>query len=146
MMSESQTVHLAGGVFRAQGEKALAFYNENYDLLSYQEMKPGQRFMIGTKPPRVCRFCRQSAPQACFRDDAHAVSRLTGNDVLFTYDECSACNKRFSELEDDLGKFTLPARTFGQVRGYRKIPSLKTRDSRMDMHPGNLRIEIDPAT
>jgi hypothetical protein len=99
--------------------------------------------MIGTKTPRACRFCRQSAPQASFRDDAHAVPRLTGNDVLFTYDECSACNKRFSALEDDLGKFTLPARLSGPVRGYRKIPSLKTTDSRMDVHPGNLRIETD---
>jgi len=139
-------MHLRGGSFKRQAEMALAFYSANYDWLFYRELRPGQREMIGTKLPRICRFCGRSAPQARFKDDAHAVSRLTGSDVLFTYDECSGCNKAFSELEDDLGKYTLPAHTFGQVRGFRKIPSLKTGDVRLDMNPGNLRIDIDPAT
>ena len=143
-MSESRTVHLPGGSFKQQGEMALAFYNANYDSLFYRELSPGQRETIGTKSPRVCRFCGRGLPEVTFKSDAHAVSRLTGNNVLFTYHECSPCNDRFSKLEDDLGKFTLPARTFGLVRGYQKIPSLKTRDARMDMHPGNLRIEVDP--
>jgi len=146
IMSQSQTVHLPGGSFKKQGEMALAFYNANYDSLFYGELRPGQRVMIGTKSPRICRFCGRGTPEVTFKSDAHAVSRLTGNNVLLTYDECSSCNDRFSKLEDDLGKFTLPARTFGLVRGYQKIPSLKTRDARMDMNPGSLRIEVDPAT
>jgi hypothetical protein len=83
---------------------ALAFYRSNYDWLFYRELKPGQHEIIGTKSPRICRFCGRTTPDACFRDDAHAESRLTDNNVLFTCDECFACNQPLSKLEDDLSK------------------------------------------
>ena len=124
---------------------ALAFYEANYDLLFHGQLKPGKKHFLGLKSPRVCRFCDRHAPEVGFKKDAHAVSRLTGNTMLFTYEECSVCNEVFSKLEDDLGKFTLPARVFGQVPGYKKVPSLKLPTGRMDMRPDNLRVEIDPA-
>ncbi len=125
---------------------SLAFYDANYDLIFFRELRPGKREALGSKSPRKCRFCAGEPPETSFKAKTHAVSRLTGNNVLLTYEECSSCNEIFAKVEDDLGKFTLPGRTFDQVSGYQKIPSLKVPTGRMDMRPGNLRIEVDPAT
>jgi hypothetical protein len=144
-MNKSRTVHFPGGSFQKSATMSLAFYEANYDLVFHGQLKPGKKEFLGSKSPRICRFCGRRAPEVGFKKDAHAVSRLTGNKVLFTYEECSLCNEIFSKVEDDLGKFTLPARTFGQVSGYKNIPSLKIPVGRMDMSPGNLRVEIDPA-
>jgi hypothetical protein len=106
-MNKSRTVHFPGGSFQKSATMSLAFYEANYDLVFHAQLKPGKKGFLGSKSPRICRFCGRRAPEVSFKKDAHAVSRLTGNNVFFTYEECSLCNEIFSKVEDDLGKFTL---------------------------------------
>ncbi len=107
-------------------ENALAFYRSNYAVAFYVSLTDRAAIRPVGLPsrPRTCRFCRRSEPHATFAQEAHAIPRCVGNRNLLTYEECDECNTRFSRLEDDLAKFTLPARTFGRVRAYRGIPSL----------------------
>ena len=87
------------------------------------------RTTLGTRSPRKCSICGRgpnSAPPATFRKVAHVVPESLGNRWLTTYDECDDCNSRFGrELEDDLGKMTLPDRAMNGVRSKRRTAKLK---------------------
>jgi hypothetical protein len=110
--------------------EALRYYTARYDTLVHEALQPegGKRF-LGVKPQR-CRFCGRTRPEVRFQSDAHAISAVLGNRTLFTLEECHHCNQRFSEFEDDLAKWTMAERSFGQVRGRKRVPSLKTRSGR----------------
>jgi hypothetical protein len=118
-------------------------YATYYDEVFSRTLRAGKKIILGDKEkPRRCRFCQKQEPEIRFSDDSHAVSRLTGNNVLFLDDECNQCNSRFSFIEDDLGKYTLPYRVLGQVRGYRGVPWHKwSETARIDMQDTGLHIQ-----
>jgi hypothetical protein len=118
-------------------KERLAFYNENYGF-SYAYISKGEKFYIGSREDRHCRFCLRKKPEAKFRHVAHALPEFLGNKQIILLEECDECNKFFSEnIEVHLDKFTRPFRLVGQIRGKSGVPSYKTRDghSRIDFIP-----------
>jgi hypothetical protein len=74
---------------------------------------PRPKTRLGTSSPRTCSICLRTAtssPPATFRNEAHVIPRMFGNEWLTTYDECDDCNARFGQHESELGHLTLAAR------------------------------------
>ena len=66
-----------------------------------------------------------------FKLEAHAIPELLGNKSIFTNYECDDCNRFFgSGIENDLGSWTKPSRTFARIRGKTGVPSIKRDGSR----------------
>lgn len=61
-----------------------------------------------------------------FKKVAHAIPEALGNRGLTSTYECDACNELFgSGIENDLGEWSKPTRTFARLRGKNGIPTLK---------------------
>lgn len=89
-------------------------------------LRPGEKIVLGNKDERVCRFCGLGEPDVTFEDEAHAIPEALGNKSLFSYYECDVCNHSFREgIENDLGNWSKPSRTFSRIRGKKRVPSLK---------------------
>ena len=121
--------------------EALRFYCATYDPLFVYVGRPGdRRTHLGSRAPRVCRFCRHNDATVSFRARAHAIPEAFGNKTLFTNYECDRCNQLFgATIENDLGAYTKPARVFARIRGKRSVPSLKQHGSAE--HPW--RVDVD---
>ena len=134
--------------------EANRFYDASYDLLCYHVLRPGHPIVLGPDANRVCRFCRRTEPIVSFKRKAHAIPEALGNKSLFTNWECDTCNHHFGTgIENDLGAYTKPDRTFGRIPGKKKkVPSLKQHGStdypwRVDVDRASFRIsdyEHDP--
>ena len=123
-----------GATYNSSGYKAhmttqdqiLRFYENHYDLLGSWMLKPGDKVMLGDKKNRVCRFCTQSKPAVTFRKVAHAIPEALGNKSIESAYECDACNEMFGiGIENDLGNWSKPTRTFARIRGKSGVPTLK---------------------
>ena len=121
--------------------EAADFYDQHYDPLGLL-IRPGIKLLVEAKENQACRFCGKSRPEVSFRHQAHAIPESLGNKSLFTTYECDSCNKFFGGgIEDDLGKWSKPNRTFSGICGKNGIPTLK----RGGPEPG-WRIEYDNST
>ena len=81
---------------------------------------------LGDKNDRVCRLCGADESQTTFKIEAHAIPELLGNKSVFTHYECDDCNRFFgSGIENDMGNWTKPSRTFARIRGKVGVPSIK---------------------
>ena len=107
-------------------EKAADFYDQNYAGIEPLFLEPEKRIFLGDKQNRSCRFCGRKSPDVSFRKKAHAIPELLGNRSLFTNYECDECNSFFgSTIENDLGNWTKPSRTFARIRGKSGVPTIK---------------------
>lgn len=89
-------------------------------------LRPGQKLALGDKQNRACRFCGLSTPAVTFNLVAHAIPELMGNKSLISYYECDNCNQFFGRtIENDLGNWSKPNRTFARIRGKTGVPTLK---------------------
>lgn len=126
------------------GMKNLDYFDKNYTIVaSYACLKKGQRYYIGNKEDRICRFCGEKKPKVSFKLEAHAIPEFTGNKSLIAYDECDTCNELFSRIiEDHLGKYLGPQRTLSQISGKKGVPTYKGKDgrSRISMEEEGLKI------
>lgn len=121
------------------------FYADNYNVIYWKALTAFPEQRLGANNPRCCRFCGRSRHEVKFKKAAHTISKMIGNVSLFSLDECDECNLKFALFEDDFGKFTMPDRTFGQVAGYKKIPTLRTGDgNRVEISPGQWQIDVQP--
>jgi len=69
-----------------------------------------------------CRFCGTSdLSDFGRRTNAHTFPEGLGNKTLFSLDECSACNAKFSLYEDALCKAVGPYLTLGGVKGKKGV-------------------------
>jgi hypothetical protein len=119
-------------------EKRIAFFEENFDLISYGSYGTGKKIYIGDKNKRKCRFCGKSKPEVTFKNIAHAIPEFFGNKQLILIDECDNCNKFISEnLETHLDKYTRPYRTIAFIPGKRGVPSYKSADKQSRVDVGN---------
>lgn len=111
----------------ATRDEVLEFYRTHYDVLGQWRLQPGQKVVLGDKNgPRTCRFCGRGKPEVTFRKVAHAIPELLGNKSIETAYECDACNQAFgSGIENDLGNWSKPMRTFARIRGKNGVPTLK---------------------
>lgn len=88
--------------------------------------QPRKKFTLGDKGNRVCRFCGRSEFDVSFKKKAHAIPEALGNKSIFTYYECDGCNQYFGQtIENDLGNWSKPNRTFARICGRNGVPKLK---------------------
>ena len=107
-------------------EQAVAFYEMNYACSEPLFLWPEKRLFLGSRNDRRCRFCGIDEPKTTFRLNAHAIPELLGNKSIFSNYECDTCNQLFGRgIENDLGNWTKPSRTFARMRGKSGVPSLK---------------------
>lgn len=107
--------------------KAAAFYDEHYAGIEPLFLRPGmKKIVLGDKQNRVCRFCGLGEPDVTFEDEAHAIPEALGNKSIATNYECDGCNNTFGKgIENDLGNWSKPSRTFARIRGKNGVPTLK---------------------
>lgn len=88
---------------------------------------PGKKISLGNMHDRVCRFCGKRRPEVTFKKVAHAIPELLGNKSLVTAYECDTCNCFFGRtIENDLGNWSKPMRTFARIRNKEnRVPILK---------------------
>ena len=107
-------------------DQAIAFYETRYELLGSWLLRPGTKVVLGDRIDRRCRFCGKSKPEVCFQKVAHAIPESLGNKSLESMYECDSCNEKFGRgIENDLGNWSKPMRTFARIRGKSGVPTLK---------------------
>ena len=122
-----------------ESKQSTDFYLTNYLWTDPMLLVSGTKVFLGDKTNRVCRFCGSDESDATFRLQAHAIPELLGNKSIFTYYECDDCNRFFgSGIENEMGNWTKPGRTFARIRGKSGVPSIKR-----DRHQQRWRIDHD---
>jgi hypothetical protein len=107
---------------------SLARFYKNYERITSYLFSDTSATYLGTKNPRVCRFCGRSSPTVSFGKTAHAIPAFLGNRSVFSLYECNECNNAFSEyLEDHFAKMLHGVRTLLRIRGRKSIPDYKTK-------------------
>jgi hypothetical protein len=110
----------------ATSEENLGWYKTNYDELGSWSLRPGNKVLLGDRENRRCRFCRKQSPEVQFRKTAHAIPEALGNKSIESTYECDVCNEKFGlGIENDLGNWSKPMRTFARIRGKSGVPTLK---------------------
>lgn len=114
-------------VYKKNAADAAAFYDQNYDGLCAWIVQPtGEKFVLGPKENRVCRFCGLDESKTTFKLEAHAIPEAFGNKSISTNYECDPCNQLFGGgIETDLGGWSKPMRTFARIRGKNGVPTIK---------------------
>jgi hypothetical protein len=106
-------------------EDARRYYADNYDILRHWDLRSGSNIWLGSKGD-ACRFCGRNGPEVTFKKIAHAIPESLGNKSLRSHYECDECNHRFgTTIENDLGNWSKPMRTFARIRGSSGIPAMK---------------------
>jgi len=109
-------------------EDAMDFYADCYDVVFHRLWDRTDRHELGDRSVRCCRFCGKRPPDVTFENEAHAVPEALGNRGLTSTYECDECNGIFGRgIENDLGEWSKPLRTFARIRGKRGMPRLKQR-------------------
>ncbi len=105
--------------------KSIDFYYENY-LIGMNHLNFEEKYFLGAKDNKRCRFCGESEPEATFKNEAHALPNCIGNRVLFSFYECDSCNSHFGRTyEDSFAKYTHFQRAMSQIRGKNGVPTVK---------------------
>lgn len=107
--------------------KAAAFYDQHYSaLIGPLFLRPSMKIVLGDEQNRLCRFCGRTEPDVTFKLEAHAIPEALGNKSIISNYECDGCNQTFGRgIENDLGNWSKPSRTFARIRGKRGVPALK---------------------
>lgn len=109
-----------------KAKNALRFYDQNYVAIGQWILQPGQKVILKSSQPGVCRFCRLSTPEVAFNTEAHALPECMGNKSLVTKYECDNCNHFFGAgIENDFGAWTKAQRAVSSVKGKKGVPALK---------------------
>lgn len=110
----------------------LEWFDGRYDVVNFFAFGPDSpRVYLGDEAKQSCRYCGKTSPEVKFKNLAHAIPDQVGNDWLFDYEECDTCNAAFAKLiEDDFGKWTLPWRSLGRIKGKAGVPSIKSNDKK----------------
>lgn len=105
---------------------AAAYYETNYDLVFSRLFRRSEKEELGDRTNRLCRFCGRRPPEVTFGKEAHAVPEALGNRGLTSAYECDTCNSDFGRsIENDLGEWTKPMRTFARIKGKKGVPTLR---------------------
>lgn len=114
------------GMRMAQYQNTLGALHHHY--LFYAFGHDGCAIKVGNpdNKSRVCRFCGKKFPEVSFKDDAHAISKGLGNDILFCNEECDDCNNKLSKVESNLMRYLDVRRALGGVlsRNVNSVPSI----------------------
>lgn len=86
--------------------------------------RKGERFYIGDKNNKICRFCGRDSTTTKFQKRAHAIPEFLGNHSLLTYEECDECNEFFATTcEDHFSKLLGMLRSISAIEGKKGVPS-----------------------
>lgn len=131
LSTETDPAQLRADIHKALIER-LEWLDARYDIVNFFAFQPGsERVYLGDKAKKVCRYCGRDASLVKFKKLAHAIPDQVGNDWLFDYEECDSCNGHFAKwVEDDFGKWTLPWRSLGRIKGKEGVPSIKSNDKK----------------
>ena len=106
---------------------------------------------MGGANPDTAVSAARSHPKSAFKSVAHAIPECLGNRGLTSAYECDTCNGSFGRgIENDLGEWTKPMRTFARIRGKNGVPTLRKGPNggwRVEMKDGRLDVksyEEDP--
>lgn len=129
---EADPAQLRADIHKALTER-LEWFDAHYDIVRILAFQPNsERVYLGDKAKQVCRYCGLEAPKVTFVNLSHAIPDQIGNDWLFDYEECDACNEHFAKrVEDDFAKWTHPWRTLGRIKGKKGVPSIKSNDKKL---------------
>jgi hypothetical protein len=106
----------------------IARFHKNYERVSVNLLSEDSPKYVGSKNPRVCRYCGGSPPEVAFSKDAHAIPAFLGNRSVYSLHECNDCNNAFSEyLEDHMAKMLHGVRTALRIKGRTAVPNYRTR-------------------
>lgn len=123
---------LRSAVTNLERHIARAFYQHNYDLVFSHTFE--QRRILKQNSPG-CRFCGRVAPEARFKNKAHAVPQSMGNSNLLTKYECDDCNTIFGNgIENHFGNFTLAERALFGVAGKSGMPKFQGKERDGHLH------------
>lgn len=112
--------------------KAQNFFSK-YELVSMLG-DTDQKFYLGDKENKKCRFCKEKEPNVTFSKVAHVIPEFMGNHNLLSYFECDDCNSMFSQYEDSLANFLGITRTISQIKGKKnKVPKYKDPRTGLEM-------------
>jgi hypothetical protein len=124
----------------------ISYFSENYDVIHSSGVwtkNNNGKIYIGKNKNKVCRFCKKSENDTTFNNVSHAIPESLGNKQIILLEECDECNKKFAEgIEDSLDKYTKPIRTISQIKGKKKVPSIKSRDKKSRIDAKNELLEI----
>lgn len=116
---------------------------DKYEIYTF--LGSGRKHFYGEKDKtkRRCRFCNHTEEMgAKFSTEAHAISDLLGNKVLFSYDECDECNEYLgSHCEQDFGEFLKFERCLYGIKSRSGIPIIKGENFEMS-HPEGEDIKV----
>jgi len=129
--TEADPAQLRADIHKDLAER-LEWFKVRYDIVRILAFQPGsERVYLGDKIKQVCRYCGLDAFQVTFANLSHAIPDQIGNDWLFDYAECDACNAHFAKrIEDDFAKWTHPWRTLGRIKGKKGVPPIKSNDKK----------------
>ncbi|OUJ69075.1 HNH endonuclease [Hymenobacter crusticola] len=113
-------------------DKFLSVYEKETFLLNYPYPKPPRK----PKAERRCRFCGRSGLETKFKNEAHLIPHLLGNEHLVSDFECDACNLKFSAFENDLANYLGIFRTVRGGKGKDKVPTFKSSNKQVTARPG----------
>lgn len=102
-----------------------------------------KKYFLGSKPPRICRFCTKTDKQVTFKSLAHVIPQFMGNKNLVSHFECDTCNNMFAGYENSLSNFLRLERTFAQIKGRNNIvPKYENPESGLEVRLENTAIQI----
>ncbi len=76
---------------------------------------------------RVCRFCKRNERVTSFKNQAHIVPELLGQNDYICFDECDECNRLFSKYENHLAIFLRPYLAIMGIRTKNGVPTFESR-------------------
>jgi hypothetical protein len=138
---ENKTENLSIVVDESNAEKTRHFLDiyEMETIIGDSDNK----FYLGTKEPRICRFCKKNEKEVTFKMDAHVMPQFMGNRNLLSYFECDECNSLFSNYEDSFANFLGITRTFAQIKGQsRKVPKFKDPRTGIEVYLSDTGIQL----
>lgn len=91
---------------------------------------------------RICRFCGKKIPEVTFDHLAHAISESIGCKEFINYEECDACNKKFSPIEQDFYRRHAFDLAFATIAGKKGLREIETKDFSIPTGNGMIPINI----
>lgn len=123
--------------------EAIKEFDANYDLCASYILNEDKKSFLGDKGKPKCRFCGRGIDEgATFKEEAHALSHLIGNNRLFSYYECDECNHKHSTYENDFAAYMKFYHCILQVHGKNGVPSYRLWKSRMDAQNKHMDVKL----
>lgn len=113
-LNRGKTIYEANKIFESTYQPLLDLYDVEFFGASKQ--------IIGKSSDRTCRFCGgRESDGVQFGDEAHAIPKAVGNNLIFCNEECNSCNHEFGEkIETDFINYFLINRILYNVKSRSK--------------------------